>query len=74
MLQKAQFRFVDFFILDVEGGELSVLETFDWSIPVCVWIVELDGENPDKDAAVRALFKQQGYVESNYDLEGQACK
>ena len=35
---------VDYFSLDVEGSELVVLETMDWSIPVRVWVIELVGE------------------------------
>ena len=34
MLELAGVRSIDLFSLDVEGGELLVLQTFDWSIPV----------------------------------------
>ena len=55
---------LDFFSLDVEGGELFVLQTMDWDIPVGVWLVELDGSDPAKDEGVRKLLNEHGYVAS----------
>ena len=46
--------------LDVDGAELSVLKTFDWTVPIGVLLVELDGSNRDKDEAVRALLRSHG--------------
>eukprot|EP00746_Dinoflagellata_sp_MGD_P114486 gnl/MRDRNA2_/MRDRNA2_509335_c0_seq1.p1 gnl/MRDRNA2_/MRDRNA2_509335_c0~~gnl/MRDRNA2_/MRDRNA2_509335_c0_seq1.p1 ORF type:complete len:201 (+),score=39.14 gnl/MRDRNA2_/MRDRNA2_509335_c0_seq1:22-603(+) len=62
MLRNAKIKYIDFFSLDVEGGELQVLQTMDWSIPVRVWVVELDGTNPKKDQAVKDLLFSKGYV------------
>ena len=56
-----RFEAIDFFSLDVEGAELLVLETMDWTIPVRVFMIELDDSNPTKDAAVRTLLKSNGY-------------
>ena len=53
---------VDIFYLDVEGGELSVLNTFDWSIPIDMINVELDGTNEEKDELVRTLLLAHGYI------------
>jgi Methyltransferase FkbM domain len=53
---------VDIFYLDVEGGELSVLNTFDWSIPIDMINVELDGTNEEKDESVRTLLRAHGYI------------
>ena len=52
---------VDIASVDVEGAELLVLETMDWTIPVRVFMIELDDSNPTKDAAVRTLLKSKGY-------------
>lgn len=52
---------VDVASIDVEGAELKVLETMDWTIPVRVWVVEMDGSGATKDAAVRALMRRNGY-------------
>ena len=61
MLRLAGLQVVHLFSLDVEGAELRVLETMDWTIPVHVWSVETDGSNPAKDAAVVALLGKHGY-------------
>ena len=42
--------------------QLEVLRTMDWSIPVLVWSVELDGSNRVKDEAVRDLLLSKGYA------------
>lgn len=67
MLREAGVKAVDLFSLDVEGAELAVLETMDWAIPVCVFIIELDRQSPTKDEGVRALLRRQGYVKSKMD-------
>ena len=53
---------VDIFFLDVEGGELTVLETFDWSVPINIIVVEMDGSNPSKDENVRNILRNHGYI------------
>lgn len=55
---------IDFFSLDVEGGELAVLKTFDFEVPVNVWVIEMDGGNKEKDEAVRQLLREHDYVKS----------
>ena len=50
---------VDAFFLDVEGSELQVLRTFDWSLPVHVWCIEVQSETA---AATRALLASHGYT------------
>ena len=53
---------VDLFSLDVEGAELAVLHTLDFSVVnFRVLIVELDGMAPEKDQAVRDLLAAKGY-------------
>ena len=61
LLEMAGIRSIDFFVLDVEGAELQVLETMDWSVPVSVWVVEMDGSNATKDQEVRDLLHVHGY-------------
>merc|ERR1719436_1920129 len=56
---------IDFFSLDVEGGELAVLQTFNFDVPVNRWVVEMDGRNPQKDEAVRQLLTKRGYARSH---------
>eukprot|EP00406_Dinophysis_acuminata_P027817 CAMPEP_0179341782 /NCGR_PEP_ID=MMETSP0797-20121207/70036_1 /TAXON_ID=47934 /ORGANISM="Dinophysis acuminata, Strain DAEP01" /LENGTH=148 /DNA_ID=CAMNT_0021055911 /DNA_START=19 /DNA_END=462 /DNA_ORIENTATION=- len=72
MLAEAGVTYVDFFSLDVEGGELAVLQTMDWGVPVCVWVIESDGRNKSKDDAVSGLLESKGYIRSSLNLK-QAC-
>lgn len=54
---------VDFFSLDVEGGELNVLESLNFNcFSASVIVVEQDNSNPAKDNAVRQLLAKNGYV------------
>lgn len=53
---------IDLFSLDVEGAELAVLETIDWSITnIYVILVELDNLNSEKDQAVRDFLLARGF-------------
>lgn len=45
MIRAAKLREIHFFSLDVEGAELIVLRTMDWSIPVHVWMIEMPAGN-----------------------------
>jgi len=49
------------FSLDVEGAELLVLDTFDWSITVDVWVIEFQ-ESDTKKQQVINLLKSHGYT------------
>lgn len=40
LLKNIRIDLVDFFSIDVEGGEVYVLETFDWKIPVYTILIE----------------------------------
>eukprot|EP00929_Paragymnodinium_shiwhaense_P032135 TRINITY_DN17870_c0_g1_i3.p4 TRINITY_DN17870_c0_g1~~TRINITY_DN17870_c0_g1_i3.p4 ORF type:complete len:127 (-),score=26.26 TRINITY_DN17870_c0_g1_i3:131-511(-) len=61
LLAEAGVTKVDLFVLDVEGGEYKVLSTFDFQVPVDVWLVELDGLDVAKDDSVRRLLRRHGY-------------
>ena len=53
---------VNFYSLDVEGGELKVLESIDFSkISFDVLTIEADGGNPEKDQGVINLLTSHGY-------------
>merc|ERR1719272_1345500 len=59
MIQDAKLTEIHMFVLDVEGAEVRILETFDWSVPVYVWIVEVD-QHGDK---IREMMSEHSYVE-----------
>ena len=58
LLNEAGIKELDLFSLDVEGAELMVLQTMDWSIPVHILIIEMDGNNPEKETKIRELLEQ----------------
>ena len=62
LLERAGVERIDFWSIDVEGGELMVLETMDWEIPVHTIFIELRGEKPEKDMACRWLLRAKGFV------------
>ncbi|EOD17996.1 hypothetical protein EMIHUDRAFT_196010 [Emiliania huxleyi CCMP1516] len=51
---------VDFWSLDVEGAELSVLEGMDWAIHVSVFLIESVNEQ------IRSLLRAQGFDHAAY--------
>ena len=58
---------LDLFSLDVEGAELTVLQTIDFNLTnIRVIVVELDGTNTKKDMNVRSLLFNRGFVEFSY--------
>lgn len=65
MLKTANASKLALFILDVEGAELLVLKTMDWNVEVCVWVVEMDGLNPEKDQGVEDLLAKHNYSRSD---------
>lgn len=54
---------IDFFSLDVEGAEYLTLKTFNWSIPVHYWFVELNrnGLKEEYSEKVEELFSRNKY-------------
>jgi hypothetical protein len=38
----------------------------DWTIPVRVWLIELDAQDPKKDQGVRDLLTSKGYAKSDF--------
>jgi FkbM family methyltransferase len=61
LLQKSNIKYIDFFSIDVEGGEKMILDTMDWSIDIYVICIELDGHNVEKDEYCRNILKEKGF-------------
>lgn len=61
ILKDHKIEYIDFMSIDVEGGELDVLRSMDWDIPVYVICIELDGENEEKDEACRKILTRNGF-------------
>ncbi|KAL4443640.1 hypothetical protein ABPG75_011377 [Micractinium tetrahymenae] len=62
ILDKFGIDTIDLWTLDVEGGELKILGTVDWSrLRVKVLVVETDGTDLAKDTAVVDLLSAAGF-------------
>ena len=62
ILEEINIKRVDFFSIDVEGGELDVLKTFNWSIPVYLVLIEMDGLDEDKDESCRNILLKENFL------------
>jgi FkbM family methyltransferase len=58
----ANTTYIDFMSIDVEGGELEVLKSIDWNIPIYVICIEMDTHNPAKDDACREILINNGFI------------
>lgn len=67
ILSAFNVRHIDYLIVDVEGGELQVLQTIDFSeVYVYLAIVEADHTNPEKELAIQNLFREKGFEYTGY--------
>ncbi len=56
-------KYIDLFSLDVEGGELDVLNTINWdNIEIYLFCIELDNNDPIKDDQCRKILKEHNFV------------
>lgn len=70
VLDYYNIKHVDFFTLDVEGAELSLLKSIDFkSFTFDVIVVELDGRDKEKDEGVRSLLTAAGYAQQARDFQ-----
>lgn len=64
ILEEANVKKVDFFSLDVEGAEMDILETIDWSIPISVFLIEVTSHREQ----IRQKMFSEGFRLANFDL------
>jgi FkbM family methyltransferase len=62
ILKLSNLSYVDILSIDVEGGELLVLETYDFSLPTYLIVIELDGHNIVKDEKCRDILSRNGFI------------
>ena len=61
VLNENNITYVDFFSLDVEGGELDVLKSIQWDkVSFYIICIEMDKHNPDKNDACREILLENG--------------
>jgi FkbM family methyltransferase len=62
IFERENITYIDFFSLDVEGGELDVLNTINWSaVSMYLMCIELDGHNKEKDKKCREILIKNGF-------------
>jgi len=66
LIENLNIKRVDLFSIDVEGGELEVLKTFNWDIPVYIVLIEMAKFNLEKDEKCRDFLRSKGFV---YDMD-----
>lgn len=66
LLRASGIKYIDLFSLDVEGSEMIVLDSMDWSIPVRVWCIEVENHMAG-DSAIEQLLRSKGYTKVKWD-------
>jgi len=61
LLKKSKYEYIDIMIVDVEGHELSVLESVDWSFPIYSIFVEAHSNQRDKNFEFGKLLQSKGF-------------
>lgn len=69
IIKDSGIKYIDYFSIDVEGGELAVLETMDWTIPVYIITIELnekkaetDEKGREKNQKCREILLKNGFT------------
>ena len=63
ILKSSNITYIDFLSIDVEGGELSVLQSIHWSaVEIFIICIELDETQPTKDDSCRKILDINGFV------------
>jgi len=65
ILKDSDIKYIDLMTIDVERGEEIVLKTLDFSIPIYIICIELDGHNTDKDERCRKILLNNGFIFDN---------
>jgi FkbM family methyltransferase len=60
VIKNIEISKVDFFSIDVEGGEYEVLKTFNWEIPVYVILIEMSHDK-ERNELCREFMTSKGF-------------
>lgn len=61
IIKSTNFKYIDLLSLDVEGGELEVLESWDFSIPIKIILIEMTFDNIIKNDKCRIILQNNNY-------------
>jgi FkbM family methyltransferase len=62
ILKSSSFDYIDFMIIDVEGSELSLLKTIDFTFPIFCIIIEAHSHEKDKNIEFGRYLKKNGFT------------
>ena len=62
ILKKSDFNYIDFMIIDVEGSEMSLLESIDFSFPIFCIIIEAHSNQQEKNKIFGEYLKKNGFA------------
>lgn len=62
ILEKSNFNYIDFMIIDVEGGELELLKSIDFSFPIFCIIIEAHSSEQEKNKIFGDFLKSKGFT------------
>ena len=70
LFKKYGIQHIDVFVIDVEGGEYTVLSVMDWTISVDFFIIEMSSASSDENRQrIVTLLKSKGYKQVDWDLK-----
>lgn len=64
IIKSTSITHIDFMSLDVEGHEYEVLQSWDFSIPIDLILIETLGTEPHKEALCRQILLENQYIYS----------
>ena len=62
ILSFSDFNYIDFMIIDVEGSEMSLLESIDFSFPIFCIIIEAHSNQQEKNKIFGEYLKKNGFT------------
>lgn len=62
ILKNSKFKYIDFMIIDVEGGELELLKSIDFSFPIFCIIIEAHSNQQEKNKIFGNYLKNNGFT------------
>jgi len=62
IIHSTPIKHFDLLSLDVEGHEYEVLKSWDFTIPIDIILIEMLGDETEKEAKCREILKQNEYI------------
>ena len=62
ILSNSKYRYIDFMIIDVEGGELDLLRSIDFTFPIFCIIIEAHSTTQERNKVVGNFLLKNGFT------------